>query len=74
MFREYRKEGDWGLYESRYIGLLERRSAAESIERAIVEKGVILLCSERTAERCHRRLAAEYLRVNGFPEVEILHL
>ena len=74
MFREYRKDGDWELYESRYVRLLKRRSAAESIERAIIEEGVILLCSERTAERCHRRLAAEYLKANGFPEVEILHL
>ena len=25
MFSEYRKEGDWNLYESRYIRLLEER-------------------------------------------------
>ena len=74
MFREYRKDGDWELYESRYIGLLEQRLATESIERGVLAEGVILLCSERTPEKCHRRLAAEYLKANGFPEVEILHL
>ena len=74
MFAEYRKEGDWELYESLYIQLLERRSAAESIDRCLLEEGVVLLCSERTPEMCHRRLASEYLKSNGFPQVEIFHL
>ena len=74
MFQEYRKEGDWELYESRYIRLMEKRSVLEAIERNLLEDGVILLCSERTPEKCHRRLASEYLKTNGFPQVEILHL
>lgn len=74
MFSEYRKEGDWELYESLYIQLLERRSAVESIDRRLLEEGVVLLCSERTPEMCHRRLASEYLKSNGFPQVEIFHL
>ena len=74
MFQEYRKEGDWDLYESRYTELLERRSASQSIESVLLNQGVILLCSERTSEKCHRRLAADYLKSNGFPEVEIRHL
>ena len=74
MFQEYRKEGDWDLYESRYVELLERRSASQNIEPSLLEDGVILLCSERTPEKCHRRLAAEYLKASHFPEVDILHL
>ena len=74
MFREYRKEGDWELYETRYIGLMRQRSVLESIDRNLLADGVILLCSERTPEKCHRRLAAEYLKANQFPEVEIFHL
>ena len=74
MFQQYRKDGDWPLYESRYIELLERRSASQSIERRLLDDGVVLLCSERTPEKCHRRLAAEYLRANGFPGVRIAHL
>ena len=74
MFQQYRKDGDWDLYESRYIRLMERRSVLESIERGLLAEGVVLLCSERTPEKCHRRLAAEYLKMNRFPEVEILHL
>ena len=74
MFSEYRKEGNWELYKSLYIQLLERRSAVESIDRRLLEEGVVLLCSERTPEMCHRRLASEYLKSKGFPQVEIFHL
>ena len=74
MFQQYRKDSDWDLYESRYNQLLEERSASETIDRALLDDGVILLCSERTPEKCHRRLAAEYLKANRFPDVQILHL
>ena len=74
MFQEYRKDADWDLYESRYISLLGERSAAETIDRALLDAGVILLCSEQTPEKCHRRLAAEYLKANGFHGVQISHL
>ncbi len=74
MFQQYRKDGDWDLYESRYNQLLEERSAAQTIDRALLDNGVILLCSERTPEKCHRRLAAEYLKANRYPGVQILHL
>ena len=74
MFQQYRKDGDWELYESRYIQLLERRSASETIDRDLLNEGVVLLCSEHTPEKCHRRLAAEYIKANGFADIEIEHL
>ena len=74
MFGEYRKNGNWDLYESRYLELIERRAVIESIERDLFYGGVVLLCSERTAEKCHRRLVAEYIQANVFPESEIIHL
>ena len=74
MFGEYRKEGDWDLYESRYLNLLKDRSVIDSLDHATFVKGVVLLCSERTAEKCHRRLAAEYIQANIFPKSEIVHL
>ncbi len=74
MFREYRSEGDWDLYESRYLELLQRRTVAESADSRVFAKGVVLLCSERTPEKCHRRLAAEYIKANSFPCAEIVHL
>ncbi len=33
----------------------------------------VLLCSEPTAEQCHRRLMAEYLK-NNFKNISIRHL
>ena len=74
MFQQYRKDGDWELYESRYNQLLKGRSVAETIDRTLLDNGVILLCSERTPEKCHRRLAAEYLKADLFPGVQISHL
>ena len=74
MFQEYRKEGDWNLYESQYNRLLEERAAESQVGPNILEAGIVLLCSERTAEKCHRRLAAEYLKVSRFPQAEIVHL
>ena len=74
MFQQYRKDGDWDLYESRYNQLLERRLAAKTIDRTLLDDGVILLCSERTPEKCHRRLAAEYLKANGFADANVHHL
>ena len=74
MFQQYRKDGDWELYESRYNQLLKGRSVAETIDRALLDNGVILLCSERTPEKCHRRLAAEYLKADLFPGAQISHL
>jgi uncharacterized protein (DUF488 family) len=35
--------------------------------------GVCFLCSEKTAEQCHRRLVAEYLSKH-FQNIEIIHL
>lgn len=74
MFGEYRKEGDWHLYECRYIKLIKHRALTKSIDRALFAEGVVLLCSERTAEKCHRRLAAEYIQANIFPKAKIIHL
>lgn len=43
MFQEYRKDADWELYESRYISLLEERSAAKAIDRSLLDGGVTIL-------------------------------
>jgi len=70
----YREDGDWALYESSFLPLLEERSA-ESIGREIVDRyrAPCLLCSEQTAENCHRRLVAEYW-ADHLPDLTIVHL
>jgi len=57
----YRADEDWPAYEARFVPLLSER-AAESIGREIVARyrGPCLLCAEPEADRCHRRLVAEY--------------
>lgn len=63
----------WSEYETIYHDLLEHRTVNRS-DITQFEDGCIL-CSEPTADQCHRRLAAEYLRAS-FPdqEIEIIHL
>lgn len=68
------KKGDWtwSKYEEGYIDLLRGRRVEEKMTREELE-GTVLLCSESTPERCHRRLAAEYL-ARAWGDVEIVHL
>jgi uncharacterized protein (DUF488 family) len=62
MLDEYRKGGgDWGLYERRFIDLMQERSIENALSREVIEDSC-LLCSEDKPHRCHRRLVAEYLR------------
>ena len=74
MFKQYRSDWDWPAYEARYLALLDSRWASEQIDPGVFEGGVVLLCAEPTPDRCHRRLAAEYLQSLMFPEAGIVHL
>jgi uncharacterized protein (DUF488 family) len=62
----------WQEYESTYKEMLEKRKVIEKIDSKILKNGC-LLCSEPTAERCHRRLLGEYLmeKIQG---LEIEHI
>lgn len=67
------KEVSWGDYEPRFLELMEERGVPEIIERAPYEAAkTVLLCSEATAEHCHRRLVAELLRDAWGAKVEHL--
>jgi uncharacterized protein (DUF488 family) len=74
IFDAYRATGDWSAYEREFLPLLDERQA-EEIGRELLDRydHPCLLCSEPTAERCHRRLVAEWL-ASRFPDVEIVHL
>ena len=74
MFRQYREDKDWPLYEARYIMLLAERNMVDEIDRALFKDGATLLCTEPTADKCHRRLAAEYLQGQLFTDAAIVHL
>jgi len=71
---EYRKTGDWGKYEQRYLELIRQRKVEHHMDPALFKDGVVLLCSEAKPDHCHRRLAAEYLAYSLLGEVNIEHL
>ncbi|HEX6799698.1 MAG TPA: DUF488 domain-containing protein [Ktedonobacterales bacterium] len=70
----YKKhKGDWEDYERRFLALMDERRIAERLDRTLFDVPAVLLCSEATAEHCHRRLVAEYLR-DHWGDVRIVHL
>ena len=67
----------WSDYEEQFLRLLSERNIRESLRDKYNNRfdNICLLCSEATAEKCHRRLVAEYL-VNMYPEydIKIIHI
>ncbi len=66
------KSISWREYEIEYKKIIIRRKIIEKIDWNIFNDSV-LLCSEPTAEYCHRRLLAEYLAQNK-GDIKIKHL
>lgn len=66
------KNISWQEYEKVYNKILLDRDIINSISIDELDNSV-LLCSEPTAEQCHRRLAAEYLALSS-NNVKIKHL
>jgi uncharacterized protein (DUF488 family) len=74
MLAAYRSKSiSWDEYEMQFLALIEERQVDRSLDRALFNKPTVLLCSEPTAERCHRRLVIEYLR-EKWGDVTISHL
>jgi primosomal protein N'' len=57
----YRKGGGWPDYERAFLDLLRERRVEDTLDRSLFEVPTVLLCSEASAEHCHRRLVLEYL-------------
>ena len=73
---QYRKSGvGWDAYERRFLALMAERRVEEHVSPDFFATPTVLLCSEATAERCHRRLVLEYLqRAWGGDTLRIVHL
>jgi uncharacterized protein (DUF488 family) len=56
-----KRKGDWAAYEREFLALMREREIEKKIDRAQFAQPTVLLCSEHTAEHCHRRLVLEYL-------------
>jgi uncharacterized protein (DUF488 family) len=71
---EYKKsKGSWPDYEAKFLALIAGRKIEDQIERSAFSVPTVLLCSEPTAEHCHRRLVLEYLR-HKWGDLTITHL
>jgi uncharacterized protein YeaO (DUF488 family) len=74
MLDEYKKKkGDWSAYEEEFLALIRERDIANTLDRKSFAVPTVLLCSEPTAEYCHRRLVLEYLSQH-WSDVTIHHL
>jgi uncharacterized protein (DUF488 family) len=63
MLDAYKKNGGcWEDYEIQFLGLMRDRSIDSALDPNFFATPTVLLCSELTAEHCHRRLVAEYLQ------------
>jgi uncharacterized protein (DUF488 family) len=70
----YKKQkGDWDAYEKEFTALMTSRSIESAIDKESFKRKTVLLCSEPTAEHCHRRLVLEYLQKH-WQGVTIRHL
>ena len=66
------KKISWQEYERKYKTLIDEREVKRKIINLDFTSGC-LLCSEKTAEYCHRRLVAEFLQKEHMIE-KIIHL
>lgn len=73
MLDQYKKrKGDWAEYEREFNALIAARRIETVLSPEMADMGC-LLCSEKTAEHCHRRLVAEYLAAR-WEDVSTRHL
>lgn len=74
MLDAYKKQkGSWLDYEQHFLTLIRDRKIEERINPKLFEIPTVLLCSELTAEHCHRRLVLEYLQ-EKWGNLEIIHI
>jgi uncharacterized protein (DUF488 family) len=73
-YRQNKKvKGAWDAYVAGFQELMAEREIEAALRRDDFEVPTALLCSEVTAERCHRRLICEYL-AERWPDLGMLHL
>ena len=62
----------WEEYETAYLKLLEERQVLKTLKPGDFDRAC-LLCSEDKPDRCHRRLAAEWLK-GKWEGVNVTHI
>jgi uncharacterized protein (DUF488 family) len=64
----------WPEYEAGFLRLMADRRVEDRLDRSVFSMRTVLLCSEVTADKCHRRLVLEYLNGKWGGLLEIVHL
>ena len=74
LLKSYQKDKDWKKYEKCFLELIKERKL-ERFKDVVLDKKerVCLLCSEAEADKCHRRLLAEFFSGLG-NKVNVIHL
>jgi uncharacterized protein (DUF488 family) len=73
LLKNYRDgSGDWEGYEKDFLHLMKVRRVHDSVPIDLIDGGC-LLCSEPTADKCHRRLVAQHM-AEKWPGAQIVHL
>jgi uncharacterized protein (DUF488 family) len=71
---EYKKQkGSWTVYERQFLSLMAERQIESKIPQELFSKRTVLLCSEDTADQCHRRLVVDYLQ-SKWGNISVTHL
>ena len=68
-----KRKGSWADYEQAFLALMRERRIEEVLSPSLFDTPTVLLCSELTAEHCHRRLVLEYLQQH-WGDIQIVHL
>jgi uncharacterized protein (DUF488 family) len=66
-------KGKWEEYEKQFLALMAERKIEETLDPRLFDVPAVFLCSEPTAEHCHRRLVVEHLQKH-WRHVECTHL
>ena len=74
LLKTYQKDKDWEKYEKGFMALIKERKLERFKDEVLDGKErVCLLCSEAEADKCHRRLLAEFFSGLG-DQIKVVHL
>jgi uncharacterized protein (DUF488 family) len=74
MLDYYKKDKrSWEEYERSFLDLMAERKVEDKIDQLTFAVPTALLCSEPTAEHCHRRLILDYL-LTKWDNIYVRHL
>ena len=67
------EKGDWEVFQRDFTALMRERKIEKALKPAFLD-GACLLCSEATAQHCHRRLVVDYLNKQWNGALTVHHL